>query len=1450
LPGPFLTLQKSCRSGLAGRNWRFFALAACVWCVLLGLAVTGGNQARAQPLEPVELSVSQEEGYGRIVLTFKDRTLLPIYDAVITGAVLRISFEEPVDINVDNVPLDLGDYVTIARRDPDGSAIRFALKSQYQINTLEAGEKLFVDILPMSWQGLPPGLPDDVVRELAKRAEEAMRKVRALEQARLKAQEGPEVTLHVGEHPTFTRLVFDWSIKFDTAFVRENDIIKLTFNHPAQLDISHLRAHLPQGVIDATSFLDQGKLKFLMRVEPSVDIRAFREEQTYVIDVTPENMEVNDPANALINKELSVADNENRKDMITAPGLRDTREVTDPRGLPPVGSSTTAGGGALKESKADEAPAYTVVPLGGAGDGAQAPGPGPAGRDPADLSAAPAAGPRTASAGGGGGPPQDAAGVPRAKPLLAEAGPPGSAGETEAATAVPEAGTAVSGSNEMTTAAAVETLPAPEVAPAGRAEAGGPDGTEDDALTTAAIPRAADAPRAGLDQATTAETDPRDADLVAQAVPGALPLADEPPLDEAPQEEIIRQAPMLDLSTQQIEAPQEQPAPDGNGIPTLQQVEAPTTEGQPDMPPAETPVQIQTVPSLGGSDVPAGIQLPEREQAAPEVWRATGGRDQDQMPPSPERPPENFADEVRNFVSAEARRIGNTVRVVFPFSEPVSSAVFRRNDSIWLVFDTDATIDTRGMVSALAETAETIDVQQFDDYQILRLDMNDPVLATVGVDGNAWSLVIGDMILEPSRPLQLERTLRGDGGSVLRVLYQDPQNIRQVTDPFVGDSISLVTGFGPPRGLLKPQSFVDLNALSSAQGIAIVPKSDDVNMQILGDDVIIEKTGGLSLSSRHLRGGTGSLSTIVDAEEGNFLEFVSLSTEGPGAYRSKLLDLQSKLSAAPEGRRRKPLMALSRFYLAHQFAQEALGLMKLALEEEPALAEDSSFNLMMGAAQTMANRPEEAYGHLNRPDLKNSPDAAVWQTIVDVKLGNWTPARIAMPRGRAVVGNYPPAIQTEFKLAAAQAMVEVNDFGVANGMLAEIEPAEVTPSQAARYDILRGRVADASGRSQEALTVFDLVTRSDDRPRAAEAEYRALRIRYRDGELDIDETIDRLAGLATSWRGDEIELKTLRFLAQLHAERGQYREAFEAMKSAVQAEPDSDTTRLLQEEMNGLFHALFLEGKADEMQPVKALALYYDFREMTPIGRQGDEMVRLLAKRLVEVDLLDQATELLRHQVDNRLKGAARAQIAADLAAIYLMDRKAEEALRVLNRTRQASLPSTLERQRNIVEARALTESGRPDLALELVRNMRGSDVDRLRADTFWAAESWREAGEQLEAMHGSRWSDNIPLDELERRDILRAAIAYSLAGDQLSLERLQTKYATKMADSPEAFAFEVVTRPVEAQGVEFLEVANQLADIDSLETFLKEYRRQYMSPDRSPDQAAAVPPPAEEPAG
>ena len=39
-------------------------------------------------------------------------------------------------------------------------------------------------------------------------------------------------------------------------------------------------------------------------------------------------------------------------------------------------------------------------------------------------------------------------------------------------------------------------------------------------------------------------------------------------------------------------------------------------------------------------------------------------------------------------------------------------------------------------------------------------------------------------------------------------------------------------------------------------------------------------------------------------------------------------------------------------------------------------------------------------------------------------------------------------------------------------------------------------------------------------------------------------------------------------------------------------------------------------------------AMFYEFRELTPIGRRGDELIRRLADRLASIDLLDQAAEL------------------------------------------------------------------------------------------------------------------------------------------------------------------------------------------------------------------------------
>ena len=300
------------------------------------------------------------------------------------------------------------------------------------------------------------------------------------------------------------------------------------------------------------------------------------------------------------------------------------------------------------------------------------------------------------------------------------------------------------------------------------------------------------------------------------------------------------------------------------------------------------------------------------------------------------------------------------------------------------------------------------------------------------------------------------------------------------------------------------------------------------------------------------------------------------------------------------------------------------------------------------------------------------------------------------------------------------------------------------------------------------------------------------------------ETIDALETLTTIWRGDEIEAQGLKLLAHLYTDEKNYRAAFHVMRTALQVHPYSEYTRAIQDEASVSFDHLFLGGEADALPPIEALGLFYDYRDLTPIGWRGDEMIRKLADRLVSVDLLDQAAELLQHQVDHRLQGSARAQVATRLAVIYLMNHKPQRAIVTLQKSRATELPTELRDQRLLLEARALSETGRHDLALELIANIDTHEAIRLRSDILWAAKRWRAAAEQIEILYGDRWRDFTPLYETERFDILRAAIGYSLGDEPLGLARFRERYAAKMADTPDARAFDVVSAPVGSSGQDF----------------------------------------------
>jgi hypothetical protein len=166
-----------------GSQAREFARAVrrCLAAVLFlaGLLVT---PASAQPVKG-EATFSATGGYARLVLKLDEDV---DSDVSVAGSIIVIRFKRPVDISVDRLSDAVPAYVGSARRDPDGSAIRLSLARKVTVNAMTAGERIFVDLLPDNWSGLPPSLPQEVVRELAERArvaERALRQQRAAEAA-------------------------------------------------------------------------------------------------------------------------------------------------------------------------------------------------------------------------------------------------------------------------------------------------------------------------------------------------------------------------------------------------------------------------------------------------------------------------------------------------------------------------------------------------------------------------------------------------------------------------------------------------------------------------------------------------------------------------------------------------------------------------------------------------------------------------------------------------------------------------------------------------------------------------------------------------------------------------------------------------------------------------------------------------------------------------------------------------------------------------------------------------------------------------------------------------------------------------------------------------------------------------------------------------------------------
>ena len=917
------------------------------------------------------------------------------------------------------------------------------------------------------------------------------------------------------------------------------------------------------------------------------------------------------------------------------------------------------------------------------------------------------------------------------------------------------------------------------------------------------------------------------------APPETVPAKDPPGQAAKPAKEKASASPppQIDAAIQAAAAP---PPRAAEVIPPPKAAAAPSLPAKPDAAPKPAAAMAPLVPALSTpvtapSSVPNDIAKPATAAGAPPA-------------PNPNAP-----------VVTVVSQSGDNLRLEFPFAVPTPAAVFRRADTLWLVFDSAAKVDLAALAgNSIQAIRNAVFTRGNDGEGIVHIRLARPRLVSLDTDGPSWIVNIGDTVKAPTRPLIIARTVGSKNQASIVIPFDDAHKVHRLTDSEIGDHLMVITALGTARGFLKAQDFVELHALPSVHGVVVQPIADDVAAELKDHKIIISRPGGLSLSStavgqQEQQTSHGFRALVFDTQVWGF------DRQAPFAARqAELIRLAAEASPA---KRRQARFNLARFYLSREFAAEAMAVLNVTQVDQRG-ADDVTGSVLKAVADVMLDRPEEALKELSNPQIGDQQDAPIWRAFAYARQGKWPEAHAGFKAVRSVMGAMPIELQRKAMLDAMRSAIEVNDFAGAKQVVNEFETVGVPPSLAPSIAVLSGRLYQSLGRNEDALTSYRDAAASSDRRAAAQGRLREIELQFQTGDMPRKEVIYALETLTTVWRGDETETEGLKLLAHLYTEDGRYRDAFHVMRTAMLAHPNSDMTRKIQDEAAKTFDSLFLAGKGDTLPPIEALGLFYDYRELTPIGRRGDEMIRRLADRLVSVDLLDQAAELLQHQVDHRLQGAARAQVATHLAIVYLKNRKPDRALTILQKTRMSGLSNELRDQRLLLEAQAMSDIGRHGLALELIANIKGGEVLRLRSNILWAAKRWREAAEQIELLYGERWQDFTPLNEGERFDILRAAIGYALDEETISLLRLREKYVAKMTNGPDRRAFDVVSAPIGTSGPEFQNIAKKVVATNTLDAFLRDLRARYPDPPAEPEgdtaedaakgaAAPAAPPPA-----
>lgn len=804
----------------------------------------------------------------------------------------------------------------------------------------------------------------------------------------------------------------------------------------------------------------------------------------------------------------------------------------------------------------------------------------------------------------------------------------------------------------------------------------------------------------------------------------------------------------------------------------------------------------------------------------------------DSLPKKDEQPPQVKNDNIPKANPGELQIGINEIdifqsekayEVHFPWKKSVNAVAFRRGGYFWIGFDRYTNLDTTPLLKLpFFKMKHPFQVND-KRLTLLKLPLPDNVNPSIRKEGNFW---IFKFQKQPFRPTnELIYSLKSDQRKRLyfEVPVSSSMKVIDVFDAEIGDRLFLGFIKSPATGILNHIRYVEFEVLPSLQGIVVKPLHEEVWAGWKQNNFAIKSKAGL------ISAELDNLQIQKTEDLTSLLKIETWKKGGVEKYVENQYKFYRQLGYKTEEDLNELRYDMAKFYFAFEIPEKSIALLQLIARDRSPIVDKPAYIAIYGASMMYSRKYEEATRIFFDGRLDHYPEINFWRGASLAARQEWTKAaKFFFPFKQTLSDDYPKNLVFQFYLLALETSLALGKQEEAKKILKAF-PKGLRPDQKRQRSYLQATLLWVQGKGDEAREIWKELEKSQNIPLRAKATLAWVESAYIDKVINEEQAIDYFERLRFIYRSSKIEYTALRRLAELYLKQNQPIKSMKTIQSTIRNYPEKSKEDQLEQEMRNTFVKFLINDEMDTSSTLKTIAMYEEFKQFTPKGKQGDIILQKLAQRFVDLDLLQNGIDVLNNLIANRLVGEDRAQAKLKLSVIQMDNYQIPEAIKTLDSIDDSQLGSdTIRKQKKWLLAQAYTDLGQHDKALSFVEGDLSEQAALIKTEIYWTQKNWNKVIGLFEKLTEQSHIEG-DLTEKQAKYLLNLATAYALGQKKSDLKILKHDFGDKMKKTKYSKLFDIVTDSNATFTNLLQQEAQQIALSELYGSFMKSYKENWL---------------------